>query len=189
MADHNMNNLLHTLTVGEEAPDVLNMLVEIPKGSFNKYEYIPENGVIKLDRVLFEQIPYPVEYGLIPKTWDEDEDFLDIMLLPTYPTFPGCLIEARPIGVMEMIDSGEVDDKILAVPAQDVRWNHVQDLGDVSEHTRDEIQFFFENYKTLQFKYKKQFDKKVEIKGWGDKAKAVEILNQAIDRYNKKFLS
>ena len=97
-----------------------------PKVSFNKYEYVTEANIIKLDRVLFEMIPYPIEYGLIPQTWDEDNDLLDIMSLVSYPTFPGCLITVRPIGVMFMNDSGEVDDKIFAVPVDDVRFKHVK---------------------------------------------------------------
>lgn len=180
-------NPMHQLPPGDDYPNEINMLVESPKGSINKFEYNTDTGLIKLDRVLFEQIPYPVEYGAIPQTWDEDDDLLDVMSLITYPTFPGCLISVRPLGVMIMNDSGEVDDKILAVPVDDIRFKHIQELDDVTEHTMDEIVFFFENYKQLQFKYKNETDKKVVIEGWKGKGDAIKILDKARGRYTKKF--
>lgn len=165
----------------------INMLVEIPKGSFNKYEYVVEANIIKLDRVLFEMLPYPIEYGLVPQTWDEDNDLLDIMSLVTYPTFPGCLITVRPIGVMFMNDSGEVDDKILAVPADDIRFKHITSYTQLPKITIDEIQFFWEHYKDLQFKYKNQPDKKVVIDRWGDEKEALEIINKCQGVYKTKY--
>jgi inorganic pyrophosphatase len=179
-------NPLFTFPVGDEFPNEINMLVEIPKGSINKYEYVTNTGTLKLDRVLYEQIPYPIEYGAIPQTWDEDEDMLDVMSLVTYPTFPGCLISVRPIGVMLFDDGGEVDDKILAVPADDVRFKHIQDIGDVSDHSKDEIGFFFEYYKVLQRKYKDQ-SAVTEVKEWQDKSKAIEIIERAMDRFKDTF--
>jgi len=183
------NNLLFTLPTSDDFPNELNMLVEIPKGSFNKYEFDKELGIIKLDRVLFAQIPYPVEYGLLPQTWDEDEDLLDIISLVTYPTFPGCLIKVRPIGVMLFNDSGEVDDKILSVPVDDIRFKNINDIKDLSPHTLDEIAFFFEHYKQLQFKYKNQLDKKVVVKGWEGREKAIEIIKTAQKRFVDKYKS
>jgi len=180
-------NPLLQLPLGDEAPTEINMLVEIPKGSINKYEYNTATGLLKLDRVLFEQLPYPIEYGAIPQTWDEDGDPLDIVCLISYPTFPGCLISAKPIGVMKMNDSGEVDDKILAVPVDDIRFKHIRDISDLQKHTLDEIQFFFENYKNLQFKYKAQDDKKVIIERWGDKNEAYEIIEKCSKEFKKKF--
>lgn len=179
-------NILFKLPSGEDYPNEINMLVEIPKGSITKYEYDVPTGQIKLDRVLFEQIPYPVEYGLIPQTWDEDDDMLDIMSLVTYPTFPGCLMAVRPIGVMEFIDGGEVDDKILAVPVDDIRFKHIKDISDLTDHQKDEITFFFQHYKDLQFKYKGE-DKDVEVKEWGDKQRAIEIMDAAKKRFTEKF--
>ena len=182
-------NPLFELPVGDNSPEEINMLVENPKGTINKYEYHTPTGLLKLDRVLYEQLPYPIEYGAIPQTWDEDNDPLDVMSLITYPTFPGCLISVRPIGVMIMNDSGEVDDKILAVPVDDIRFKHITNLSDVTDHTKDEIQFFFERYKDLQFKYKGQTDKKVVIEGWKDKEAAFEIITKAVEMFKTKFNS
>jgi len=177
-------NPLVTLPVGDDAPKKINMLVETPMGSINKYEFHTATGLLKLDRVLFEKIPYPVEYGAIPQTWDEDNDLLDVMCLITYPTFPGCLISVRPIGVMIFNDSGEKDDKILAVPVDDIRFKNINSIDDLTDHQKDEITFFFERYKDLQFKYKGQTDKKVVVEGWEGVEKAYEIIEAA----NKLFL-
>lgn len=180
-------NPLFELPVGDNAPEEINMLVETPQGSINKYEYHTQTGLLKLDRVLFERLPYPIEYGAIPQTWDEDEDVLDVMCLVTFPTFPGCLISVRPIGVMLFDDSGEKDDKILAVPTDDVRFKDIESIEDISDHRRDEIGFFFERYKDLQFKYKGQTDKTVQVKNWGDKEKAFEIIKEAEELFKKRF--
>ncbi len=179
-------NPQHVLPAFDEDGNV-NMLVEIPKGSYNKYEYVTEANVMKLDRVLFEMLPYPIEYGLIPQTYDEDNDLLDIMCLVTYPTFPGCLIAARPIGVMYMNDSGEVDDKILAVPADDARFKNIKTLNDLQPILRDEIQFFWEHYKDMQFKYKGQTDKKVIVEKWGDENEAKAVIEKCQKAYAAKF--
>lgn len=184
---NHLTNPLFSLPVGDDVPNSVNMLVEIPKGSFNKYEYDVQTGQLGLDRVYFAQTPCPVEYGLIPQTWDEDEDMLDIMSLVTYPTFPGCLIKLRPIGVMLFEDSGEVDDKILGVPESDVRFKNIKDISDLTEHTLDEISFFFTTYKQLQFKYKGETDKKVIVKGWHGKDKAAEVIKAAMERFETKF--
>lgn len=179
-------NPQHVLPTYDEEGN-LNMLVEIPKGSFNKYEYVTEANVIKLDRVLYNMLPYPVEYGLIPQTYDEDDDLLDVMTLISYPTFPGCLIAVRPIGIMYMIDGGEIDDKILAVPVEDVRYKHIQSLKDLRQITIDEIQFFWEHYKLLQFRYKGQTDKKVVIDRWGDEGEAFQIIEKCQKAYALKY--
>ena len=180
-------NPLIQLPVGDEAPEVINMLVETPMGSINKYEFHTGTGLIKLDRVLYEKLPYPIEYGAIPQTWDEDNDLLDVMCLITYPTFPGCLISVRPIGVMLFNDSGERDDKILAVPADDIRYKHIKSIADLTDHQKDEITFFFERYKDLQFKYKGQTDKKVVVEGWEGTEKAYDIIKQANELFVKTF--
>ena len=180
-------NPLFTLPIGDDAPNEINMLVETPMGSINKYEYHTKSGLLKLDRTLFEKLPYPVEYGAIPQTWDEDNDLLDVMCLITYPTFPGCLISVRPIGVMLFNDCGEVDNKILAVPTDDVRYKHIKTIDDISAHQKDEIAFFFERYKDLQFKYKGQTDKKVVVEGWGGPEKAFEIIEEASQLFKKTF--
>lgn len=182
-----MMNPLFNLPVGDKAPEEINMLVETPMGSINKFEFHTNTGLLKLDRVLFEKLPYPIEYGAIPQTWDEDDDLLDVMSLITYPTFPGCLISVRPIGVMLFNDSGEKDDKILAVPVDDIRFKHVKSMDDITEHQKDEIGFFFERYKDLQFKYKGQTDKVVKVEGWGGVEKAYEIIKEAQGLFKEKF--
>ena len=182
-----MINPLFTLPTGDDAPNEINMLVETPMGSINKFEFHTKTGMIKLDRVLFEKLPYPIEYGAIPQTWDEDNDLLDVMCLVTYPTFPGCLISVRPIGVMLFNDSGEKDDKILAVPVDDIRYKHIKTIDDITMHQKDEIAFFFERYKDLQFKYKGQTDKKVVVEGWGDTKKAYTIIKEAEQLFKKTF--
>lgn len=180
-------NPLFKLPVGDDPPKEINMLVETPMGSINKYEYHTQSGLLKLDRVLYEKLPYPIEYGAIPQTWDEDEDPLDVMCLVSYPTFPNCLISVRPIGVMIFNDSGEQDDKILAVPCDDIRFKEIESINDLTDHKKDEIAFFFERYKDLQFKYKNETDKKVEIESWEDKKKAFEIIEKAQKLFSKKF--
>lgn len=184
---HHKINPLFVLPVGDDSPNEINMLVETPMGSINKYEFHTQTGLLKLDRVLFEKLPYPIEYGAIPRTWDADEDLLDVMSLITYPTFPGCLISVRPIGVMLFNDSGEKDDKILAVPTDDIRFKHIKDIKDITEHQKDEITFFFERYKDLQFKYKGQTDKKVVVEGWEGKERAAEIIKEAQTLFEKTF--
>jgi len=182
-----MMNPLFVLPIGDNPPKEINMLVETPQGSINKYEFHTKTGLIKLDRVLFERLPYPVEYGAIPQTWDEDEDLLDVMCLVTYPTFPGCLISVRPIGVMLFNDCGEKDDKILAVPVDDIRFKQIKSIDDITEHQKAEIAFFFERYKDLQFKFKGQTDSKVVVEGWGGVEKANEIIEQARKLFLKTF--
>jgi inorganic pyrophosphatase len=183
----NQANRLFHLPVGDDTPTEINMLVETPMGSINKYEFNTATGLIKLDRVLFEKLPYPIEYGAIPQTRDEDNDLLDVMCLITYPTFPGCLISVRPIGVMLFNDSGEKDDKILAVPTDDIRYKHIRSIEDLTQHQKDEIQFFFERYKDLQFKYKGQTDKKVVVEGRGWPEQAYTIIQDAQTLFQKTF--
>ncbi len=184
---HTLINPLFNLPLGDEYPKEVNMLVETPMGSINKYEYHSQTGLLKLDRVLFSKIPYPVEYGAIPMTWDEDNDPLDMMCIVHYPTFPGCLISVRPIGVMKFNDSGEIDDKILGVPVDDIRYKHIKELEDLTEHQKEEIAFFFQRYKEVQFKMKKQHDKKVEILGWGDRHEAIRLIDAAHELFKQKF--
>jgi inorganic pyrophosphatase len=180
-------NPLFGVPVGDDAPREINMLVETPMGSINKYEYHTPSGLLKLDRVLFSKTPYPVEYGAIPQTRDEDNDPLDVMCLVHYPTFPGCIISVRPIGVMLFDDCGEIDDKILAVPTDDIRYKHITSITDLTEHQKEEIQFFFERYKDVQFKFKGKHDAKVEVKGRHGTEKAYEIITKAQALFKEKF--
>ena len=142
-------NYLHDISFGDKAPEKINVIVEINKGSKNKYELDKETGLIKLDRAMKTSQDYPFDYGFIPQTHWHDGDPLDVVLLTTYPLFPGVLVSARPIGVMDMIDSGESDAKIIAVPDKDVRFTNIKDLQDVNEHTIKEIKHFFETYKLI----------------------------------------
>ncbi|WP_408006565.1 inorganic diphosphatase [Pseudalkalibacillus sp. A8] len=158
---------------------IVDAFIEIPTGSQNKYEYDKEKGVFKLDRVLFSPMFYPAEYGYLENTLALDGDPLDILVLVTNPTFPGCVIESRVIGFLNMIDSGEEDAKLLAVPVEDPRFDHVQSLEDVSEHTLKEISHFFERYKDLQ-------GKKTEIGSWEGPEKAAQLVEECLKRYQEQ---
>jgi inorganic pyrophosphatase len=173
-------NLWHEVSSGEQAPEVINVIVEIPKGSKNKYEIDKEIGLIKLDRAMKTSQDYPFDYGFVPQTLWEDGDALDVVLLTTYPLAPGILVEARPVAVMRMVDGGDGDDKILAVPKDDPRWEEVKDLADINKHTVKEIQHFFETYKSI--------DKKVvEITGVEDREAALEAVKKGLQMYRDKF--
>src|SRR3990167_10625852 len=128
-------NLWHDITLGEKAPEEFNVIIEIPRGSHNKYEIDKESGLIKLDRVNYSAATYPCDYGFAPKTLWDDGDALDVIVLTTEPLFPGVLVKVRPVGLMNMIDSGDADDKVIAVPVDDPRWAQVQDIGDINPHT------------------------------------------------------
>jgi len=175
-------NLWHDVPLGENAPDEINVIIEIPKGSPNKYEIDKETGLIKLDRVNYSAAPYPFDYGFAPQTLWEDNDPLDVVVLTTYPLSPGILVTVRPVAVMEMIDSGESDYKVIAVPVEDKRWDDVKDLGDLNKHTLKEFQHFFETYKSLKGK-----PAPVEINGIKGKAAAIEAVKKSVELYRGKF--
>lgn len=170
----------HTLSAGKNVPEVVNAFVEIPKGSRNKYEYDKEAHVWKLDRVLYSSVAYPSDYGYIPKTLSDDGDPLDVLIVNRFATFPGCVVEARPIGALKMVDSGDNDEKIIAVPAHDPYFNAYKDFEDIPEAERAEIEEFFKTYKNLQ---KGKF---VEMKGWVNRAGALALIKEAIKTYEKK---
>lgn len=171
-------DLWHDIESGK--PEELNVIIEIPKGSQNKYEFDKETGLFKLDRVLFSPLHYPGDYGFIPKTLCEDGDPLDALILINFPTYPGMLIKARPIGLMKMNDGGEEDDKLLCVPVDDVRFEGIQDIKDVHKSVLNEIAHFFQVYKELE-------KKKVEVKGWFDKAEAMKVIEESLKLYKEKF--
>jgi len=164
------------LKPGADDLSVVNAIVEICAGSNNKYEYDKEDGVFKLDRVLYSAVHYPTEYGYIPNTLGCDGDPMDVMVKTTSPTFPGCVIEARPIGVLYMIDQDEKDEKIIAVPTQDPRFAEVTDISGLKPHLLKEIEHFFNIYKDLE-------KKKVQTMGWGGVEDAKKIIQESIDRY------
>lgn len=143
-------NLLHDIAPGSS--DEMNVIIEINKGSKNKYEIDKETGLIALDRAMHSSQDYPFDYGFVPQTLWDDGDALDVVLLTTYPLFPGVLVRARPVAIMSMIDGGEADDKVIAVPTDDPRFADVQDLKDLNPHTIKEMQHFFETYKQIQKK-------------------------------------
>ncbi len=175
-------NLWHDIKIGEKFPEEINCIIEIPKGSHNKYEIDKETGLIKLDRANYGPAPYPFDYGFVPQTLWEDGDALDVILLTTYPIHPGILVNARPVAVMEMIDTGESDYKIIAVPVADRRWENVKDLKDLNEHFLRETAHFFETIKQL-----KEKPAVVTINGFKGKTEAIETINKSIKLYKEKF--
>ena len=174
------NNILQRIPSGLKPPQEVYCLVEIPRGCTNKYEYHKKLGIFFLDRVLYESVFYPCEYGVIPQTLTDDGDPLDIMILSTFPTFPGCLISSRPIGALRLLDSGKKDDKIIAVPKHDPRFDHVEKLEDLAPHFKKEISNFWENYAELQS------GKEIKIIGWREKKAAYQLIKNAIKNYKKK---
>jgi len=173
-------NLWHDISLGKNVPDEFNTIIEIPKGSYNKYEIDKETGLIALDRTNYSFAPYPFDYGFAPQTLWEDNDPLDVVLLSTYPLHPGIMVDVRPVAVMRMIDGGEGDDKIIAVPVNDPRWEEVKDLQDINKHTVKEIQHFFETYKLIE-------NKVVEISGWEGRDAAIEAVKKSVGLYNAKY--
>ena len=156
-------NLLHDIESGTK--EEMNVIVEINKGSHNKYEIDKTTGLIALDRVAHTGQDFPFDYGFVPQTLWDDGDALDVILLTTYPLVPGILVRARPVAIMNMIDSGDADDKVIAVPTDDPRWKETKDLGDVNKHTLKEIEHFYSTYKKLQ-------NKEVTVNGFQGRAEA-----------------
>ncbi len=160
-----------TLPIGKKFPQVVNAVIEIPTGSSNKYEFDEEMKVFKLDRVLYSAVHYPADYGFIPSTHADDEDPLDILVLISRPTFPGCVVEARPIGMLEMKDDKGVDEKVLAVADRDPRFSDFNDLKDVAPHLLKEIEHFFNVYKDLEGRMSATY-------GWSGKKVAYERIQK-----------
>ena len=173
-------NLLHDVPSGDNVPNEVTVVVEINKGSKNKYELDKATGMIKLDRVMHTGQDYPFDYGFVPQTHWHDGDPLDVVLLTTYPLVPGVLLAARPVGVMDMIDGGESDAKIIAVPVEDPRFNKIQDLEDVNPHTIEEIKHFFETYKQIQ-------KKEVTVPTIRDAKAAKEVISEGVELYKQEF--
>lgn len=171
-------NLWHDLSPGNK--DEMNVVVEINRGSKNKFEVDKATGLIALDRVLHTAQDFPFDYGFVPQTLWHDDDPLDVVLLTTYPLLPGVLVRARPVALMNMIDSGEGDDKIIAVPVGDPRWQEVRDLKDVNPHTLKELEHFYSTYKQLQKKV-------VEIKGFKGKNEAEKAFEEGTKLYRNKY--
>jgi inorganic pyrophosphatase len=159
-----------------DAVPTLLVLIEIPKGSRNKYEYDKQRKLVRFDRMLFSAVHYPSDYGFIMDTLGEDGDPLDALVLVGEPTFPGCLMEVKPIGLFNMWDEKGRDEKILCVPVSDPHWNHLERLEDLNPHLLIEIEHFFQVYKVLE-------EKKVGVEGWQGVEQALQIVREAQERY------
>jgi inorganic pyrophosphatase len=166
---------LYNISAGKNAPEIVNVIIEVPRNSSNKYEYDKENGVIKLDRVLYASMSYPGDYGFIPSSLGGDGDPLDVVLLSTHPFHVGVMVEARIVGMLVMRDDKGEDEKILAVPANDPRWDDRVQLEDVQQHRLAEIEHFFAEYKSLE-------GKAVETRGWRNKLEAMQTITEALER-------
>lgn len=158
--------------------NIFECIIEIPMGTKNKYEVNKETGRITLDRVLYSALTYPGEYGFIEDTLSEDGDPLDILVISSYPTFPGCVVSARILGYLTVIDNGEHDEKVLAVVDKDPRFDGINELNDLTEHQKAEIKDFFESYKKLQ-------NIKVEIRNFHNKEEALKLIEKCKERFKK----
>ncbi|MDP4664153.1 MAG: inorganic diphosphatase [Salibacteraceae bacterium] len=171
-------NPWHSVEVGEKAPDVVNGIIEIPKNTRAKYELDKASGMLKLDRVLYSSMYYPANYGFIPRTYCDDKDPLDIVVLSQIEVVPMCIVPAKVIGVMRMLDQGEADDKIIAVAQNDMSVYHYEDISELPEHFFRELRNFFEDYKKLE-------NKTVQVETFQGAAKAREIVEKSIIDYKK----
>jgi inorganic pyrophosphatase len=170
----------HGAHYGSYAPQTVNAMIEIPQGSRTKYEIDKETGLLRVDRIIYSSFHYPVNYGFIPQTLGHDGDPLDILVLCSQSIHSLCLVEATVIGNMQMIDSGEQDDKIIAVATKDPSVNHMTSMEDMPPHFINELRNYFEQYKVLE-------NKQVQIEEFQDKATAYKIIEEAIGFYQKKF--
>lgn len=168
----------HSVDIGKDAPNFVNAVIEIPQGSRLKYEIDKPSGLLKLDRVIYSSFHYPSNYGFIPQTYGEDKDPLDILVLSGESIQPMCIVEAKVIGVMQMLDGGEGDDKIIAVAAHDPSINHYENIEELPKHFFNELRHFFEEYKVLE-------NKSVKVEEFGSKAQAIKIIEEAIDAYKR----
>lgn len=167
------------LETGPNPPEIVYVVVESPKGTENKYEYDVKKKAIVLDRVLYSAVHFPGDYGFLPRTLDDDGDPLDALVLVTNSTFPGCIMKARPVGLLHMLDGEKRDDKILAVPSDDPRHTEHHDLKDLPEHILKEIAYLFETYKVLE-------GKTVKVLGWEGAQAAKSVITQCQKLYSEK---
>ena len=172
-------NIITDLSIGNP-PDQLNVYIEIPRGSKNKYELDKDSGLVTLDRTLYTAFAYPLDYGLVPQTLSDDGDPLDALIVQSAePYYPGVVVPARPVAVIRMVDDGENDEKLICVPADDPLTADVKDLADLPPHLLKELTHFCEHYKDLQ-------KKKVTVNGIEDRASAVKVIEAAIALYQKQ---
>lgn len=173
-------NSWHDISTGEKAPEVVNIIIEIPKDSTIKYEFDKKTGLLRLDRFLYSAVHYPGDYGFVPQTLWDDNDPLDIIILTNRPVYPLTLAKARIIGVLRMVDNGEKDDKIIAVYEDDPRFREFEDIKDIPKHIIQELKHFFETYKVLQ-------GKECKILEILDKKHALEDIRNAMKMYKDNF--
>jgi inorganic pyrophosphatase len=170
----------HGVDPGEHAPRIVNGVLEIPKGARAKYEIDKPSGLLRMDRVIHSSFHYPVNYGFIPQTLGDDKDPLDILVLSSVSVQPLCLVEARVIGVMQMVDSGDADDKIIAVANTDPSVNYINNIEEMPRHFFNELRHFFEEYKKLE-------NKTVVVEEFQDKATALKIISDALALYKETY--
>lgn len=173
-------NPWHDVSVGKNAPAVVNGIIEIPKNTRAKYELDKESGLLLLDRVIYSSMYYPANYGFIPQTYCEDKDPLDILILSQIEIVPMCIVPSKVIGVMQMLDGDEMDDKIIAVAEHDLSVNHIDCVSELPRHFFRELRNFFEDYKKLE-------DKTVKVEDFQRRDVAMEIVQQSIKDYDEKF--
>ena len=183
MSQLKLTNVLHPwhgVSYGDMAPRIVNAVIEIPQGSRAKYEIDKPSGLLKLDRVIYSSFYYPTNYGFIPQTYGDDKDPLDILVLSSLSIVPMCLVTAKVIGVMQMVDGGDADDKIIAVAAHDPSINYINNIEELPKHFFEELRHFFEEYKRLE-------NKSVIVEEFQDKSTALRIIQEAIDLYKESF--
>ncbi|MEN8123964.1 MAG: inorganic diphosphatase [Bacteroidota bacterium] len=176
------SNPWHTVNIGKNAPEIINGIIEIPRGTRAKYELDKDSGLLKLDRVLYASMYYPANYGFIPKTYCDDKDPLDILVLSQITIVPMCIVSAKVIGAMRMLDGGEHDDKIIAVAENDMSVNHYDDISELPKHFIKELRSFFEDYKKLE-------NKTVEVTEFQNAEVAKEIVKQSIFDYKELIMN
>ncbi|UFX82539.1 inorganic diphosphatase [Candidatus Absconditicoccus praedator] len=172
-------NLYKDIQTWTKQNETINCIIEIPKNSMVKYEFNKDNNTIEVDRFFTTPMPIPYNYGLIPQTYnEEDKDPLDVIILSNYEINPGSLCEADVIGILHMIDSGESDDKVIAIPKKEPFYGNIKEINEIPENIKNQREFFLSYYKKLD-------GKSTEVTGWSDKHSAIEKINKCIDDYNK----
>ncbi len=177
-----MLNPWHDVELGGDVPEIFPAIIEVPKGSKTKYELDKATGMIRVDRILYSSVQYPANYGFIPRTYCEDHDPLDVLVLGQEPVAPLSIMRAKPIGLMKMLDHGEADDKIIAVHADDPEYAHYESIDELPPHRMTEVKRFFEDYKVLE-------EKNVVVEDFFGKQEAFEAIMASMTLYEKEFQS